>query len=724
MWRLIHLSKSAFGHWRILLIGLVSRLRVALSSAAAILVASAMGQTTQLSYTVVPGIAHATLAGAPPPNQTVYFTIALKPRFPSELQAFVSAASDPRSPTFHQWLTPAQVGEQFGASASTVSTVVNYLRSKGIRINLQAPDDMAILAQGTVVQVQNAFGTVLKNYRGPDIKGNFISYRANSTPLKVPTAWASDVQAVTGIETWNHAFPKDTMTLTPPLTRGCYGLVTSYMAGSNGQGETVGISNWDGFRLSNVPLYISAFNLPVPSGGAGSNISVIPIQGGSGSGSPGGEGDLDIQMELGTAPLANITIYDGGGDQLSVITKEASDNEAEVISESYGWFYPDPSTPNALHAQHLAMSAQGMTYMEATGDSGTDVTGDYNGSDPEIFGVGGTIADVNSNTGARINEVGWDGSGGGWTTTNYSFNVRPPWQQGSPFPSQPNQRLLPDVGVQAGGPGAFTIYFDGSQTQFDGTSCASPTFAGGLTVVEELLGDSGANPRLGNIGPLVYAQAGRPDVWYDVTQGDSNGVLPNGQTSNPHVGWDFETGWGAPNFDALYNSFLQQVTLTPYSPTLLIDAPSSNPPLVGSWLLGDETSVSNSDGIYYQVASQAIPQFGEAAAFGAQFFIPANSALVKIDLEANSGGIVGGTNMVWLYNWNTTNYDLIGSAPLDADGSNDKVLTVRTSSLPNYIGPGGEVDAIVRGHFPIRPFVNQMPSPFTYRVDFLELLVR
>src|SRR5579862_541801 len=396
--------------------------RSAVVAVTAGLVALGFGQTT-LSGTVVPGVAQSTVVGALPPNQTVYVTVSLKPRFPTELQAFVNDVNNPRSPNYRSWLTPAQVGEQFGAAPATVSAVVSYLKSKGLKINLQAPNNMAVVAQGTASQVQKAFYTTINNYRGPDIKGNVITFQANSTPLKVPSAWAANVQAVTGIETWDHPFPLDTQTLIPPLTRGCYGLVNSYLNGVNGQGRTVGISNWDGFRLSNVPLYVQAFQLPVPQAGVGSNISVVKIQGGSGAGAPGGEGDLDIQMELGTAPLANIIIYDGGGDQTSVLTKEASDNTADVISESYAWFYPDPSGPTANHNQHLAMSAQGMTYMTATGDGGTDIAGDYNDSDPEIFGVGGTIATVNSTSGARVIEVAWDGGGGGWTQANYSFNV-------------------------------------------------------------------------------------------------------------------------------------------------------------------------------------------------------------------------------------------------------------------------------------------------------------
>lgn len=682
--------------------------------AALLAVSASYAVATQLPNSVVPGVSQAQVTGTPAGSKTVYFTVSLKPQYPAEFEAFCNSVSNPRSDTYRHWLTPTQVGLQFGASSSTVTNVVNYLRSKGITVTLQAPNRLAIMAQGTVTQVQNAFGTVIKDFRGPDIKGNVISFEANSSPLNVPSNVAPYIQAVTGIENWNHPFPKSTQTLTPPLMRGCYGLVGSYNLGMRGQGRTIGISNWDGYRLTNVPLFVAAFNLPVPPGGVGTNISVVTIQGGSGSGGAAGEGDLDIQMELGAAPLANIIIYDGGGDQTSVLTKESSDNAADIISESYGWFYPNSSVPIANHNLHLAMAAQGQTYMAATGDSGTDILGDYNGSDPEIFGVGGTVATVDSNSGARQAEVAWDGGGGGWTTLNYPFNKRPSWQQGPGIPSQPNERLEPDVAMQAGGPGAFAIYYNGGQVAFDGTSCSSPCFTGGLAIVEQQLAASGATARLGRIADAIYLQAGRTDVWYDITQGN-NGILPNGNPSNAGAKWDFCCGWGAPNFDALYSSLLQQVTLTPYVPTSISTA-------IGTYIIGDETSVGASDSIFYQIGSQTM-SIGQGAGAFVSFTVPDTTVVMNIDLQTNAG-VPGGTNMVWLYNWFTDNYDLVGATPMNAAGSADKVIKVRTSSVANYVGPGGEVDAIVRGHLPLKPFNNQMPNPFTYKLDQIELLVR
>src|SRR5690242_8754122 len=109
-----------------------------LSLAAAIAAASGPPMSP-LADSVLPVLSNSHVTGTAASTDTVYVTVSLKPRYPAELQAFVDSVSNPRSLTYRQWLTPAQVGQQFGAAPATVSAVVNYLRSKGFTITLQAP---------------------------------------------------------------------------------------------------------------------------------------------------------------------------------------------------------------------------------------------------------------------------------------------------------------------------------------------------------------------------------------------------------------------------------------------------------------------------------------------------------------------------------------------------------------------------------------------------------
>jgi hypothetical protein len=151
--------------------------------------------------------------------------------------------------------------------------------------------------------------------------------------------------------------------------------------------------------------------------------------------------------------------------------------------------------------------------------------------------------------------------------------------------------------------------------------------------------------------------------------------------------------------------------------------PSSISTFVGSYIFGGVSDVTTSDDLYYQVGSTGIPQFGQAGGVQADFTIPTDSQSIALQLEAVAG-IAGGTNMVWMYNWGASRYDLIGSTPLAVSGNLSKTIVVPTANVARYIGPGGLVRAQVRGHMPIRPFNNSMPLPFTYKIDLLQLLVR
>ncbi len=442
---------------------------------------------------------------------------------------------------------------------------MQHLAQNGFEITLVAQNRLAILAQGTVTQAERAFHTQLRSYAlRPKNEFEPASFIACASAVELPADLAPSVIDVAGLETYTRPRPLVSL-LTPALTRGLYGMTAMFTAGNTGTGRTVGISNFDGFRAADWLNYISHFSLPTPAGGSGTNISTVPCSGGGiGATSAGGEGDLDIQMALGMAPLASILIYDSdlSFNLISVLTTEVNDNLCDTISESYGWSLTN-STMTSAHNQHVSGNAEGITYMAASGDGGTTIDPWYYPViDPEVLDVGGTQANVNSGTGARVTEVGWSGSGGGWSTHSIGFNnTRPSWQTGTGVPavnSFNNHRLIPDVGFHAAGlsTGAYQFYSGGVlQSSSLGTSFSSPILAGSLAVTEQdIIGLGGLTPdaqghqRFGRIQDLVYGMNGDPTVWFDITSG-SNGNLPSGQgASNAGVGWDTVTGWGPMDF--------------------------------------------------------------------------------------------------------------------------------------------------------------------------------
>jgi len=544
-------------------------------------------QVAEIGMHMPPAVGRSVKLGHSNPNKLLHVCVALPFGDPAGMQAFVDSVSDPHSRNYRDFITPDEVGARFGLPLGQVQAVASYLGSKGMKVKLLSKNRLSVLADATVAQAEAAFHTTINEYQSTAEEQGNTQFFSFAQPPKLPTTISASVQNISGLESYTR--PKHMTALTPALTATLYNLSPICGAGMYGQGRTVAISSWDGFRLSNVPLYYTQFGLPTPAGGVGSNISVFTINGGSGSGTPGVEGDVDIQMVLGVAPLCNLRIYDGDpGDMLAVLSYETNENVADIVTESYMWSI-DSLTANTAHNFHLSMSAQGMTYMAGSGDSGTTSYGDNTGFgynypqfDPEVLSVGGTVATTDT-SGNRTSEVAWAHGGGGWAMFSSPFNILPSWQKGNGVPTNINYRLLPDVAIHAAGSGsgAYYFFFNGALSSgYSGTSFASPVFAGSLAVAEQKIIAGGGLPtnsagkqRMGRIQDLIYAQNGRPDVWHDITSG-SNGILFNGVTSSAGPGWDFTTGWGAPDFNAF--AATQIPSTVPPVPTNLSAAGGNN----------------------------------------------------------------------------------------------------------------------------------------------------
>ncbi|MBS1700108.1 MAG: S8/S53 family peptidase [Armatimonadetes bacterium] len=635
--------------------------------------------------------------------------ISLKPSDPTGLQAFVDAVSDPKSAMYRQFISPTEVGNRFGASVKDIYAVKTFLSRGGLTITHVGKDGMTIAALGTQAQMEALFQTTISNFTVTDETGT-VTYRANTTPLYVPATLVNKIQSIDGIETYSRPKPRTTM-LTPPLTRQLYGVAPLFAANWQGQGRTVGISNWDGFDLNNGNLFITQYNLPTPSAGPMTNVSVVKVGTGSQNNGAAGEGDLDFQMVLAVAPLANIVIYDGtGGNITTVLSTEASDNVADVLTESYGWFL-GAATAGACHNTHLAMEAQGMTYMAASGDSGTDLEPfDYPDYDPEVLSVGGTDA-TTDNQGNRVDEQTWglqfgSGGGSGWCVSagadGSAFNVRPSWQVGNGVPTTINKRMVPDASLHATD---YAIYYNGGLIQIGGTSASSPTFAGSLAVCEGKLFAATNKARLGRLQDRIYALNGRSDVWFDVTTGLSTGLLPNGASADPTVGWDFPTGWGAINFDKFFQTLIGGDQTPFYAQAVTTVA--------GTRLNGTHSSLDAVDGNIYSIRSTLIKGLGQVGGFNAVYVSPFTN-ISSMSLTFTVAGQRGASAIVSLLNVNTGTFETVTTMGLTGFGQT-KTLSLSSSQIASYVSSTGNVSMIIRAILPSRSGIS--PAPFTFQCD-------
>jgi subtilase family serine protease len=116
------------------------------------------------------------------------------------LNGLMAQQQDKTSPMFHQWLTPAQFGAQFGASDADIKTITDWLTSQGFTVSAIGNGRSTIEFNGTAGQVTAAFQTPIHKF---SMQGK--TYQANTTDPTIPTALTSVVRGVISL----HNFPRD-----------------------------------------------------------------------------------------------------------------------------------------------------------------------------------------------------------------------------------------------------------------------------------------------------------------------------------------------------------------------------------------------------------------------------------------------------------------------------------------------------------------------------------
>lgn len=107
---------------------------------------------------------------------------------------FVASQYDQSSPNFHQWLTPQQIGAQYGPAQADISTISGWLSSHGFAVKSVGADRMTIQFSGTAAQVESAFHTEIHN-----LNVNGAAHIANMTDPQIPAALAPVVMGIKGL---------------------------------------------------------------------------------------------------------------------------------------------------------------------------------------------------------------------------------------------------------------------------------------------------------------------------------------------------------------------------------------------------------------------------------------------------------------------------------------------------------------------------------------------
>jgi subtilase family serine protease len=225
---------------------------------------------------------------------------------------------DPGSPRYQQWLTPQQIGEEFGPTDHDVDAVTQWLASQGLRVDAVSPDRMRVTFSGASGAVGRALGTEFHRYRVRTHTGEEQRLSINSEPVK-PTALAPVIAAFHGLSE-EHFEPQSTSieVPAPALTGTVNGVVThfiapadfvtlydiqpAYNAGFNGSGVKVAIIGQSRVLASDITEFQTATGLSTTA----QPVTIIPNNGSN----PGfvtsnqPEQTLDVNRVMSTAPGA------------------------------------------------------------------------------------------------------------------------------------------------------------------------------------------------------------------------------------------------------------------------------------------------------------------------------------------------------------------------------------------------------------------------------------
>ncbi len=378
-------------------------------------------------------------------------TIAMKLHDPDGALALLQALYDPKSASFHNFLSADEFRARFAPSAADVATVTASFAKFGLSVERASSTTLRVT--GTPAQLEAAFATNLHRFSvAAEGTKEAYSFRAPVKAATIPAEAAPLVQAVIGLSTRPAFHPHmkklpDSIRSVASKPQGSapaggsgyppgeflvndfaalYGVDPLYAKGVTGKGKTLGIVTLAAFTPSDAFAYWSAAGLTVNP----NRLTVVNVDGGPGAPSDASGSDetsLDVEQSGGVAPGANVIVYQAPNTSQAFVDAFASAidaNIADTISTSWGeweWFdnlenspvttqyngSTQVSTLQAYDELFLQAALQGQSLFASAGDSGAyDVndasygavppnvslalTVDSPASDPFITAAGGT----------------------------------------------------------------------------------------------------------------------------------------------------------------------------------------------------------------------------------------------------------------------------------------------------------------------------------------------
>jgi len=537
--------------------------------------------------------------GADQATRPLRMSVGLALRNQGELNTLLHNLYTPSSPDYHHFLSVAEFTQRFGPSASEEQAVVDYLKRQGFTITQTYPNHLLVDFSGPEALAERVFGVSIRSFQAPDGR----SFFANTSAPKLPAYLASTILSLSGLDNANQFFHPPVRSHTGPHlapragtncpTAGSGGLLPSQLAtaynydglhnaGLQGEGQTVGVFELDGYSQSDIQTYAQCF------GGSSVPLQNVVLDGFNGQPGAGAvEVELDIELLLSMAPhLAKVLVYEapnttqGYNDEFARIVNDRT----PVVSVSWGDCEKNMGQQEVQqeNTYFQEAAAQGQSILVAAGDSGSEscfqflqggsfdfsLNADDPAAQPFVTGVGGTNLTL-SGTNGYGSEAVWNGgllggAGGGGISQYWKT---PSWQTGPGVKNSYSNgmREVPDVSLDADPTTGYPIYCTagsscsgtggfggggGGWMTVGGTSAAAPMWAAMVVLANQQAAKVGKGV-LGFLNPLIYQLASGSNYardFHDITQTGNNDELGiNGGAYPVTSAYDMATGWGSLN---------------------------------------------------------------------------------------------------------------------------------------------------------------------------------
>lgn len=509
-----------------------------------------------------------TVTGPSPRGQTIELLFAVKQQNLQKLHDTLMAVSDPKSPSYGHHLSNSEVNDLTSPQQSHITAVMDFLKLHDVEGHAATPNLDMIAATVPVETAEKMLSTRYVRFEH-NASGVVVHRTVDGYSLPTEVMAAVDfVAPTTHLPGVSH--PKRRTNLgnegennDPKNLRQLYSIGDAVgNATNNKQAVTAFLGQH--YSQSALKMFFEKYCSDIKCGKG-----MPKLVGDATKGGPGVESMLDIEYITGVGGNIETEFWGFSGRSPSnpenepfmkwlAMVSNTSDAEVPLIfSSSYGegestWSY---EAGKRLNAEFMKAGARGISLLFASGDSGATCTkGKFTpnmpASSPYVTAVGGTQPTSGFPSPGSESAVGL--SSGGFS----NYWPMPDWQKdaveaylkqpGIPTPAKRGYNVsgrgFPDIAAQAVN---FCVTPFGCGVA--GTSCASPTAAGVIGLLNDLRLQKGKSS-LGFLNPLLYSQA---EAFTDITTGASDGcgLLSKGWPATK--GWDAVTGLGTPDYSKL-----------------------------------------------------------------------------------------------------------------------------------------------------------------------------